>query len=148
MLIFKILLLFDLAQYKEYWIKECKQALKKYIKSNPLVSDCHGNKVATYTITEEKRNMFMSKYSSHEALVKAGLDHVMTWNSTDDICESWTDEECIELINAWNSIITPLVSYQQLTEKEIRAAKSIDEVKGISFDYSNADIRKSISTAI
>lgn len=132
---------YDLSEYKEYWINDGKDQLKSYIESNPLVSDCHGNKTATYTITEEKRNIFLGKWTYHQLLVSGGIEDVMTWNASGEICEPWTDPECLELIREWNDIVNSLVIYQQSVERQIRNATSIDKVKEITFDYINADVR-------
>lgn len=132
---------YDLFEYKEYWINNGKEQLKKYIEDKPLISDCHGNKTATYTITEEKRNIFLGKWTYHQLLVSGGIEDVMTWNASGEICEPWTDSECLELIREWNDIINSLVIYQQSVEKQIQEAISIDAIKDIAFDYDRADIR-------
>lgn len=122
-------------------IVESKEKLSAYLENNPLVTDCHDNKIGIYTITEEKRNMFTSKFTAHMALVQAGIEDVMTWNETGKACEVWTDNECIVFIAQWNNITTALVKYQQDVEIEINSCEDIESVKAITIDYSSADPR-------
>ncbi|KAK9662072.1 hypothetical protein QE152_g41437, partial [Popillia japonica] len=117
-----------LDELKEWQIRLSKSELVIYLQEHPLVSDCHGGKIGTYTITEEKQSLFTSKYTAHMALIAAGIEDIMTWNETGKECEAWTDEECIKFISEWNDISTPLVAHQQKIELRIKAAISKEEV--------------------
>lgn len=131
----------SLDELKADKIKLSNELLAAYIEQHPLITDCHGNKIGVYTITEEKRNMFTSKYTAHIALQTAGINDIMTWNETGQPCEPWTDEECIQFIAEWNAVSTPLVSYQQETELEIKAADTKKKLDAIKLDYSKVDPR-------
>ncbi|MEY8338471.1 hypothetical protein AALB16_10690 [Lachnospiraceae bacterium 62-35] len=131
----------NLDEIKAEKIRLSNELLAVYIKQHPLVTNCHGNKVGTYTITEEKRNMFTSKYTAHIALQAAGIHDIMTWNEAGQPCEPWTDEECIKFIAEWNAISTPLVAYQQETELNIKNAVTKEAIEQIKLDYSKVDPR-------
>lgn len=124
-----------LEEVKAAKVAESKQALSDYLDANPLKSKCHGNVLATYTVTEEKQNMFSRKFSAHMALEQAGVADVMTWNAAGQPCEEWTDAECIQFIAETNAYVTPLVSYQQHLEMDILACESAEAVNAIEIDY-------------
>lgn len=133
-----------LDELKEWKVNETKTELAKYIAENPLVSDCHGEKEGTYTITIEKQNLFTSKFTAHMALKNASVDDKMTWNEAGKPCEEWTDEECIAFIKEWNEVTTALVKYQQDLEVNIMACEDKDAVNEIVIDFSSADIRNAV----
>lgn len=138
----------SLKELKEHYIANSKTALDTYLKAHPLISDCHGGKLASYTITEEKWKKFNAELSVHIAkfafLSKFSDDPVkgMMWNATGEKLEEWTLDECCKLHAAWEQIIRPLIIYQQEIEKVIREAKRKKDFVDIKFDYSSADIRK------
>ena len=131
----------SLEDLKSYKIKESKENLASYLESHPLKSTCHGKKEGTYTITEEKRNMFTSKFTAHMFLETAGIEDVMTWNESGQACEIWTNEECLQLIKEWNAISTALVKKQQDVELAIKACETKEDIKKIEVIYSDADPR-------
>lgn len=131
----------DLNVAKEEKIALSKTMLAEYIEKNPLITDCHGGRIGTYTITEDKQTMFTSKFTAHMALVQAGIPDTMTWNETGKPCEVWTDEECIAFIAQWSNITTSLVKYQQDTEVGVGNCQTVDEVNAIVIDYASADPR-------
>lgn len=130
-----------LDEVKKQRIDLSNSLLASYIQDHPLVTDCHGNKMGTYTITEEKRNMFTSKYTAHMALTASGIEDVMTWNESGQPCEPWTEEECIRFLGEWNAVSAALVSYQQRQELSIRAAETEEAVMAVALDFSSADPR-------
>lgn len=134
-----------LQDLQEWRIKESKTALAIYLEENPLISSCHGGVEGTYSITEEKRNMFTSKFTAHLALEQAGIADTMTWNETGKECEEWTDAECLAFISEWNTISTALVKYQQELEIAIKACEDKDSVQTISIDYQGADPRNKVT---
>lgn len=138
----------SLEDLKSYKIAESKTDLASYLECHPLVSTCHGNKKGTYTITEEKRNMFTSKFTAHMFLEMKQIEDVMTWNESGQACEVWTDEECLQLIKEWNAISTALVKKQQDLELEIKACKTKEDVKKIEIVYSDADPRGVTDTSL
>ena len=59
-----------------------KLALEDYLLANPLVSDCHGGKTATYTITKEKWDSFNTRFSMHLLKKMNYMSDGMMWNAT------------------------------------------------------------------
>lgn len=131
---------------KSYKIAESKSSLASYLESHPLVTSCHGGKEGTYTITEDKRNMFTSKFTAHMALVQAGIEDVMTWNEAGKACEPWTDTECLAFIKEWNAISTALVKHQQDIEIAISSCETKDDILKIEITYTDADPRTATET--
>lgn len=119
----------------EELINLSKLMLQQFLEDNPMKSSCHAKEERYYSVTLEKQSMFTSKYTAHVTLLQAGIANDMTWNSTGDPCESWTDEECIQFINEMNSYVTPIVSYQQKLELDIKACKTLTELSKISINY-------------
>lgn len=122
---------------KSHKINITKNALATYLEENPLVSSCHNGTPATYTITEDKQNMFSRKFSTHMAKKQAGMESTMTWNAAGQPCEPWTDEEALQFMAEADAYITPLVSYQQHLEVEINACTTVEEVEAIKINYAS-----------
>lgn len=118
-------------------IAESKTLLAAFLEDHPITSSCHGGIEASYTITEDKQNQFIRKFTSHTIKVQAGIADTMTWNATGEECEPWTDEECIQFIAEVDAYVTPLVAYQQSIEKDIRACTTLKEIDSIVIDYSS-----------
>lgn len=125
----------DLKSLINFKIAESNKLLSEFLLNNPMKSSCHGGKESYYNVTFEKQSMFTSKYTAHITLLQAGVPNDMTWNSTGNTCEVWTDEECIRFIKEMNEYVTRLVSYQQKLEIEIKNCKSIDELSKIKIDF-------------
>ena len=117
-----------------------KVNLADYLENNPLYSNCHGGEYKYYSVTEEKQNMFTSKYMAHQLLVAAGLPDVMTWNYTGGACEPWTAEECIQFIAEVNAYVVPLVAKQQHMEIDILAAKTLEELNEINIEFGGDNV--------
>lgn len=127
---------------KAFRIAESKKILAEYLSSHPLISDCHGNKDSTYTITEEKQSLMMSNYITYTINKTLNpTEAKLMWNETGGICEEWSEAEFIQLIIEIESIVKPLVSAQQLFEKQIVACNSMDDILNIQIDYSVYDVR-------
>lgn len=131
----------SLGELKEYQINKTKELLSTYLRTHPLVSTCHANKEGVYTITEEKRNMFTSKFTAHMALVEAGIDDVMMWNESGQVSEPWTTDECILLMKEWDNISSVLVRHQQNLEILIRSCMTKEEIIDIAINYAECDPR-------
>lgn len=130
-----------LEELKVWQINLSKTNMACYLKNHPLVSSCHANKKGTYTITEEKKNIFNSKFMAHKVLTSANIPDIMTWNEAGQTCEEWTDEECLHLLIEWNDITQSLVQHQQNTEIKINEATTKEEVLNVKCNYEKADIR-------
>lgn len=128
-------------ELKEFMIKKSKLALEDYLLANPLVSDCHGGKTATYTITKEKWDSFNTRFSMHLLKKMNYMSDGMMWNATGEPLEYWYDEECFTLQRQWEKIINPLIQHQQKIEKSINEATKKKDILAISFNYAEIDIR-------
>ena len=73
---------------------------------------------------------------SHFVKVQAGIDDTFRWNVSGETCEPWTDVEAILFITDMAAYVTPLVEAQQNYEKNIRRAKSKEELDKIVINYS------------
>lgn len=124
-----------LPEAKTAKIAESKKLLAEYLESHPLKSSCHGGKEAFYNITFEKQSQLANAFSAHVLFVQQGIADVMTWNDTGNICEVWTDAECIQLLKEIKDYVTPLVAKQQHLEIEIGACKTLQEVNAIEINY-------------
>lgn len=131
----------SLEELIQYRINESKEELACYLENHPLVSKCHGGKTGTYTITQDKQNQFMSKFTAHMELERAGVEDTMTWNETGKNCEAWTDEECRAFIEEWNAITSALVNEQQNIEMELVACETKEDALNIEISYEEADPR-------
>lgn len=118
-------------------IAESKTLLAAFLEEHPIISSCHGSIEASYTITEEKQNQFIRKFTSHTIKIQAGIPDTMTWNAAGEECEPWTDEECIQFISEVDAHVTPLVAYQQSLEKMIRDCTTVADINAITIDYSS-----------
>lgn len=132
-----------LDEYKDYYISLSNDKLADYLLKHPLVSTCHGNKEGIYNITKAKQDLMTSNYITYT--VKKGIDPdaILTWNESGEECETWTEEEYLQLVIEIEAVVKPLVAHQQSLEKQITSSLDIESVKAISLDYSVADIRNS-----
>lgn len=128
-------------EFKNYYINLSKVKLAEYLETHPLVSTCHNNVEGVYAITKEKQDLMMQNYSTYAIKKQMGVEAALTWNETGDVCEVWQESEFLQLISETESVVKPLVTKQQSLEKEIKLCTSINSIKGISLDYSVADIR-------
>lgn len=124
---------------KEIKINESKLLLSQYLESHPLISNCHNNIEAEYTVTTEKQSLIVSNYLTYTVAKTAGLDAKLTWNSSGQECEEWTEEEYTTLILQISEYVKPLVSLQQSYEVEIKACTNQDELDDIVINYEKGD---------
>ena len=128
-------LLKEIETNKENKITESKILLATYLENNPLVSTCHNNTEARYTVTSEKQMLMSSNYISYKIAKESGMDAVLTWNAAGCECEIWTEAEYLTLILQIAEYVKPLVSLQQAYEVQIRNCKTQKELDGIVFAY-------------
>lgn len=130
-----------LDELKDAKIDLTKILLQKYIAQNPLLSDCHGGKVATYSIDESKMVRMSLMITSYMVLTQFGIKDQITWNETGKNCEVWTLEECVKLLAQWKPIIKALIERQQLLEIQIKECNVKELVSAINIEYRSADPR-------
>ena len=124
---------YKLLGYKKEKIKESKELLANYLQSHPIVSTCHGNKEASYSITEEKQSLMVRALLMYQSKLEAGIEAELRWNSTGNECEVWTIEEFKQLMLEIDMTVTPLVSAQQKYENAVMACNTKEEVDEIVF---------------
>ncbi len=122
---------------KKEKIISSKNELKSFLENNPLISNCHNNKIGTYSVTEEKQTLMVSQYMSYQIEKMTNPEAKLTWNETGKSCEEWTEEEFITLILQIKKYVYPLVSYQQSLEEQINNCMSKNELENIIIDYSS-----------
>lgn len=124
---------------KEIKINESKLLLSQYLETHPLISNCHNGVEAAYTVTVEKQSLIVSNYLTYTVAKTAGLNTKLTWNSSGQECEEWTEEEYTTLILQIGEYVKPLVSLQQSYEVEIKACTTQDELDDIVINYEKGD---------
>lgn len=128
---------YELLGYKKEKIKESKELLADYLQNHPIVSTCHGNKEASYSITEEKQSLMVRALLMYQSKLEAGLEAELRWNSTGNECEVWTINEFKQLMLEIDMTVTPLVSAQQKYENAIMACSTKEEIDKIVFVLGN-----------
>lgn len=112
-------------------IKQSKVDLAIYLEKNPI-QWTDGN---YYSITQEKQNQLTSKILSATLAQSLSQEYNLTWNSTGEVCKSWTLEELSALAFAIDERVTKLVTYQQEKEVEINNCQTEEELNNIIIDY-------------
>lgn len=126
-------------QSKTAKIAESKRKLAEYLEEHPLQSDCHGGKVGTYSVTEEKQTLMANQYSSYMLEKQVTGSAELTWNETGKSCEKWTEEEFVALILAVKAYVYPYVSRQQAYEEQIHACTTQETLDAIEIVYGGAE---------
>lgn len=124
------------AEYKEYRIAQSKLALEEYLISHPITSTAHGGVEGTYAITKEKQDLMSQQYLTYQIEKQVNPDKAMlTWNETGKECTIWNEVEFVQLIMEIKSRVSPLVSYQQSIESQIRGLSTKAEIAAVVIDY-------------
>ena len=122
-------------EYQDSLIEKSNTDVAAFLLTHPLVSSCHEGIYQRYNATLNHQFLFTSNYLSHYVKLQAGFDDTFRWNVSGDTCEPWTDMEAMLFITDMSAYVTPLVEAQQNYEKEIRAAKTKEELDKIQIDY-------------
>jgi hypothetical protein len=123
----------SLEEQKAKRIVQSKDDLAAYLAAHPL----QWTDGEYYSITAEKQQQLTSKLFSAYSKKASGIVYDLTWNSTGDICKSWTIEELSPLAYAIEARVTSLVAYQQSQEVAMRNAQTQEELDAIIVDYSS-----------
>lgn len=123
----------ELQNTKDEKIAKSKADLAVFLVENPLTWT-DGNQ---YSVTSEKQQQLTSKIAVAQMAQQAGQPYTLTWNTTGDVCQEWTLENLVALAFAIDSYVTPLVSYQQEKEVEIKNCETVEDVNAIEIDYSS-----------
>lgn len=123
----------ELQNAKDEKIAKSKSDLAVFLAENPLTWT-DGNQ---YSVTSEKQQQLTSKIAVAQMAQQAGQPYTLTWNTTGDVCQEWTLENLVALAFAIDAYVTPLVSYQQEKEVEIKNCETVEDVNAIEIDYSS-----------
>ena len=124
----------ELQNAKDEKIAKSKADLAVFLAENPLTWT-DGNQ---YSVTSEKQQQLTSKIAVAQMAQQTGQPYTLTWNTTGDVCQEWTLENLVALAFAIDAYVTPLVSYQQEKEVEIKNCETVEDVNAIEIDYSSA----------
>ena len=126
----------DLEPIKVARIARSKTDLASYLEAHPL----QWTDGEYYSITAEKQQQLTSKLFSAYVKKRSGIPYDLTWNSTGDVCKSWTIEELSPLAFAIETRVTALVSYQQHQEVAMRDAATLEALDAIVVDYDSVEV--------
>lgn len=120
-----------LLEAKTARIAQSKADLATYLAVHPL----QWTDGEFYAITQEKQNQLTSKIMAATMAQSLSTDYDLTWNSTGEVCKSWTLQDLSALAFAIDKRVTALVSYQQTQEVSMREASTLEELEAIVVDY-------------
>lgn len=88
-----------------------------------------------YSITAEKQQQLTSKIMAATMAQRLSTDYNLTWNSTGEVCKTWTLQDLAALAFAIDARVTALVSYQQTQEVAMKNATTQKELDAIEVNY-------------
>ena len=112
-------------------IAQSKTDLADYLEAHPL----QWTDGEYYAITAEKQQQLTSKIMAATMAQTLSADYNLTWNSTGEVCKTWTLQDLAALAFAIDARVTALVSYQQTQEVAMRDAATQEELDAIVVDY-------------
>lgn len=125
-----------LEKKKSEKIAKSKSDLSTYLESHPLLWSDGEN----YSITAEKQQQLTSKLFSAYTKKASGVPYDLSWNSTGEVCKSWTIEDLSSLAYAIEARVTSLVAYQQAQEVAMRNATTQEDLDAIVVDYDSVPL--------
>ena len=120
-----------LLEAKAARIAQSKADLAAYLAAHPI----QWTDGEFYAITQEKQNQLTSKIMAATMAQALSTDYDLTWNSTGEVCKSWTLQDLSALAFAIDKRVTALVSYQQTQEVAMREAASLEDLEAVEVDY-------------
>lgn len=115
----------------EQKITESKIMLAQYLESHPLT----WTDGKQYNVTQEKQNILMGNLMGYTLESQIHGEVELTWNATGEECVPWTFENLSALAVAIKDYVTPLVSYQQAKEVELKNCQTSQAVYNVVIDY-------------
>lgn len=112
-------------------IAQSKADLAAYLAAHPI----QWTDGAYYSITAEKQQQLTSKIMAATMAQTLSTDYNLTWNSTGEVCKTWTLQDLAALAFAIDARVTALVSYQQTQEVAMRDAATQEELDAVVVDY-------------
>ena len=132
---------------KAYRVKESATALAEFLAANPITSTCHGGVEARYSITKDKQDYLQSMIAVTQLEEQSGVPYQPSWNATGEVCTyDWTLAELCQLAMEIETVVRPLVSYQQTIEKSINNCTTMEELQAVVINYNNAPVHESTIT--
>ena len=133
---------------KAYRVKESATALAEFLAANPITSTCHGGVEARYSITKDKQDYLQSMIAVTQLAEQSGVPYQPSWNATGEVCTyDWTLAELCQLAMEIETVVRPLVSYQQTIEKSINNCTTMEELQAVVINYNNAPVHESPVTS-
>lgn len=125
-----------LAEAKLVRVEESCRLLEEYLLTHPITSSCHGGVPAQYSITEKKQTYLQAMIMMTNAAEQNGIEYQPSWNATGEACTyDWTVGELQMLAVEIEAVVRPLVSHQQMIEKEIMEASSMAQLLAVEISY-------------
>lgn len=120
-----------LLEAKAARIAQSKADLAAYLAEHPI----QWTDGEYYSITAEKQQQLTSKIMAATMAQSLSADYDLTWNSTGEVCKSWTLQDLSALAFAIDKRVTALVSYQQTQEVAMRETASLEDLEAVEVDY-------------
>ena len=120
-----------LEQVKAQRIAQSKTDLEAYLETHPMA----WTDGQSYAITAEKQAQLTGKLMAATMAQSLSQPYDLTWNSTGEVCKTWTLEDLSTLAFAIDKRVTGLVTYQQKQEVAMRDAKDLDDLAAVVVDY-------------
>ena len=125
-----------LEEAKKQRVYESQWALAEYLETHPVLSDCHGGKLAAYSITAEKQSYLQAMILMASTAQSKGIEYQPSWNAVGEPCTyDWTVDELQQLAIEIERVVRPNVSRQQSIEKDINVCQSMEELLAIEISY-------------
>lgn len=121
----------NLKKYEK--INTSKEILQNFLADKTLISDCHSEQGAEYSVSLEKQNLLSNLIKNKEYAELNGLEFKAYWNSKGMVCEEWTLSELQKLSLQIYNFVQPYVKIQQEFEKNIKECTSISEIDKMQF---------------
>ena len=120
-----------LAEAKAARIARSKAELAAYLEKHPI----QWTDGEFYSITAEKQQQLTGKIMAATMAQALSADYDLTWNSTGQVCKSWTLQDLSALAFAIDKRVTALVAYQQTQEVAMGEAATLEELERVEVDY-------------
>lgn len=88
-----------------------------------------------YAVTLEKQNLLSAQLGMYMMNVQIGRPTTLTWNASGKSCVEWQFEELLDLANAIDAYVRPIIKKQQNGEEQINGAVTHDEIRTILKDF-------------
>lgn len=121
----------SVTEYKDYLITKSKENLATFLDKVTMPFENENFKV-----TQEKQNLFMSKFTAQLAIADSEQDTKMIWNAS-GVTESQERnyDWCIRFIKAINDFVNPLVTEQRVFEDTVKGCATKQELDVLTIPF-------------